>query len=60
LTTVNKDLSEKTQLPTTPREWFDLLQLQLVVFKDKIEVKSTIPLPDIQTQEYTVTEGARG
>jgi len=60
LTTGNKDLSEKTQLPTTPREWFDLLQLQLVVFKDKIEVKSTIPLPDIQTQEYTVTEGARG
>jgi site-specific DNA recombinase len=60
LTNGSKDMSEKVQLPTTPREWLDLLQLQLVVFKDKIEVKSTIPLPDIQTQECVLTEGDRG
>jgi len=56
----SKTLSMQTQLPTTPREWYDLLQLQLVVYKDKIEVKATIPLPDIPIQECTRTEGDRG
>ena len=60
LTVGSKALSEEKQVPTTPRGWFDLLQLQLVVFKDKIEVKATVPIPDIQTQECVLTEGARG
>jgi len=60
LTNGSKDMSEKAQLPTTSREWLDLLQLQLVVFKDKIEVKASIPIPDIQTQECVLSEGARG
>jgi hypothetical protein len=60
LTIGSKALSEKTQVPTTPRGWFDLFQLQLVVYKDKIEGKATIPLPDIPIQECTRTEGDRG
>ena len=60
LTIGSKDLSEKKQIPTTPRGWFDLLQLQLVVFQDKIEVKARIPMPDIQAQECVLTEGDRG
>jgi site-specific DNA recombinase len=60
LTIGSKALSEKTQVPTTPRGWFDLFQLQLVVYKDKIGVKAIIPIPDIQIQEYTTAEGDRG
>jgi hypothetical protein len=39
---------------------FDKLQLRLIVFKDKIEVKAIFPMPDILNSEYTVAEGARG
>jgi site-specific DNA recombinase len=56
----DSDLSEGMQFPTTQRELFDKLQLRLIVFKDKIEVKAIIPIPDIQAQEYTYTEGDRG
>jgi hypothetical protein len=48
-------LSDKMQFPTTQRELFDKLQLRLVVFKDKIEVKAIFPMPDIQNQECTFT-----
>ena len=60
LTIGSESLSEEKQVPTTPRAWFALLQLQLVVYKDKIGVKAIIPIPDIQIQEYTTAEGARG
>jgi site-specific DNA recombinase len=48
------DLSEAMQFPTTQRELFDKLQLRLIVFKDKIEVKAVFPMPDIQNQECTL------
>jgi len=60
LTIGSEALSEEMQVPTTPRGWFDLFQLQLVVYKDKIGVKAIIPIPDIQIQEYTTAEGDRG
>ena len=56
----SSDLSEAMQFPTTQRELFDKLQLRLVVFKDKIEVKAVFSMPDILNQECTVAEGARG
>jgi len=51
----NGELSDNMQFPTTQRELFDKLQLRLVVFKDKIEVKAVFPMPDIQNQECTFT-----
>jgi hypothetical protein len=51
----SNDLSEAMQFPTTQRELFDKIQLRLVVFKDKIEVKAVFPMPDIKNQECTVT-----
>ena len=56
----DSDLSEGMQFPTTQRELFDKLQLRLIVFKDKIEVKAIFPMPDILNSEYTVAEGVRG
>jgi site-specific DNA recombinase len=50
-------LSGIMQFPTTQRELFDKLQLRLVVFKDKIEVKAVFPMPDIKNQECTFTIG---
>jgi site-specific DNA recombinase len=49
------ELSDKMQFPTTQRELFDKLQLRLVVFKDKIEVKAIFPMPGIKNQECTFT-----
>ncbi len=51
----DNELSDKMQFPTTQRELFDKLQLRLVVFKDKIEVKAVFPMPDIKNQECTFT-----
>ena len=48
-------LSEVMQFPATQHELFDKLQLRLVVFKDKIEVKAVFPMPDIPNQECTYT-----
>jgi hypothetical protein len=49
------ELSEDFQFPLTQRELFDKLQLRLIVFKDKIEVKAVFPMPDIMPQECTST-----
>ena len=49
------ELSDKMQFPTTQRELFDKLQLRLIVFKDKIEIKALFPMPDIKNQECTFT-----
>jgi site-specific DNA recombinase len=51
----DSDLSERMQFPTTQRELFDKLQLRLIVFKDKIEVKAVFTMPDITRQECTLT-----
>ncbi len=50
-------LSDVMQFPTTQRELFDKLQLRLVVFGDRIEVKAVFPLPDISFQECTSARG---
>jgi site-specific DNA recombinase len=55
----SNDLSEAMQFPTTQRELFDKLQVRLVVFQDKIEVKAVFSMPDILNQECTVA-GIKG
>ena len=52
----SRELSELLGFPTTPQELFDKLQLRLVVFSDKIEVKAVFHMPDILNQECTVAE----
>jgi hypothetical protein len=52
----SRELSELLGFPTTPQEHFDKLQLRLVVFSDKIEVKAVFHMPDILNQECTVAE----
>jgi len=52
----NSNFSDFTQFPTSQRELYDKLQLRLIVFKDKIEVKTIFPIPDILNSECTVTE----
>jgi hypothetical protein len=54
----DNELSDRMQFPTTQRELFGKLQLRLVVFKDKIEVKALFPMPDIKNQECTFTRGS--
>jgi hypothetical protein len=56
----DNELSDRVQFPTTQRELFDKLQLRLIVFKDKIEVKAVFPMPDILYQEYTSASMVRG
>jgi site-specific DNA recombinase len=56
----DNELSDRVQFPTTQRELFDKLQLRLIVFKDKIEVKAVFPMPDILYQEYTSARLSRG
>jgi len=51
----DKELSELMQFPATQRELYDKLQLRLVVFEDRIEVKAVFPMPDILNQECTFT-----
>jgi site-specific DNA recombinase len=53
------ELSEEMQFPLTQRELFDKLQIRLVVFSDKIEVKALFSMPDILNQECTVA-GIKG
>jgi site-specific DNA recombinase len=55
----NGELSDGMQFPTTQRELFDKLQLRLIVFKDKIEVKAIFAMPDILNQECTFTRDLR-
>lgn len=56
----DSELSDLTQFPATQRELFNKLQLRLVVFGDKIEVKSVFLIPDISPQECTYTSLTRG
>ena len=53
----DKSLSESYQFPTSQRELYDKLQLSLVVFENKIEVKSLFPIPDISNQECSSMRG---
>ena len=50
-------LSELMQFPASRRELFDKLQLRLVVFQDRMEVKALLSIPDIHNQECTSMRG---
>ncbi|MBN2239028.1 MAG: recombinase family protein [Dehalococcoidales bacterium] len=46
----DKDLAESLSFPTTKRKILDLLQVRLVVFTDRVEVKSVFPIEPLSCQ----------
>ena len=51
----DKDISTALHFPATRRELLDLLQVKLVVFLDRIEVKAVFPIAPIDYQKCTST-----
>ena len=48
-----KDISQVMQFPSTKRELLDLLQVRVVIFDDRIEVKAIFPIANINSQKCT-------
>jgi len=46
----NKDITKVVNFPATKRELLDLLQVRLVVFEDRVEVKAVFPIEPIECQ----------
>lgn len=53
----DKDLGSLLQFPTSKRELLDKLQVRLVVFDDRVEVKALFPVEPIYRQEFSSTRG---
>ena len=51
----DRDISKLMGFPATRRELLDKLQVRVVVFHDRIEVKALFPIEDIYCQECTST-----
>jgi len=49
----NDNLREETGSPTTKRQLFDYLQLEVIPFLDRIEIKAALPIKSIDIQEYS-------
>lgn len=45
------------QFPASQRELLDRLQVKLVVFDDRVEVKALFPIEPIYCQEFPFTKG---
>jgi len=54
------DLSATIKFPTSRRELLDRLQVRLVVFDDRVEVKALFPIEPIYCQEFHSTRGSGG
>ena len=48
----DKDITGIIHFPATRRELLDMLQVRLVVFMDRIEVKAVFPIEPIECQAY--------
>jgi site-specific DNA recombinase len=55
-----KDLGSLIQFSTSWRELLDELQVRLVVFDDRVEVKALFPVEPIYRQEFYSTRGIKG
>ena len=54
------DIRKSLHFPATKCELLDKLQVQVVVFRDRIEVKAIFPIEPIYSQKYTSSfEGER-
>jgi len=49
----DKDVSDAVQFPAVKRELLDMLQVRLVVYEDRVEVKSIFPIEKISRQLCT-------
>ena len=49
----DKNVSESLHFPATKRELLDKLQVRVVVFRDRIEVKAIFPIEPIYSQKCT-------
>jgi len=49
----NKDTSDAAHFPTDKRELLDMLQVRLVAFEDRVEVKAILPIKTIRRQLCT-------
>jgi hypothetical protein len=47
------DISKSLHFPATKRELLDKLPVQVVVFRDRIEVKAIFTIEPIYSQKYT-------
>jgi len=48
----DKDITGIMHFPATRRELLDMLQVRLVVFMDRVEVKAVFPIKPIECQAY--------
>jgi len=48
-----KDISKVVQFPATRRELLDKLQVRVIVFRDRIEVKAVFPIEPIYCHKCT-------
>ena len=48
----DKDITSILHFPATMRELLDMLQVRLVVFMDRVEVKAVFPIEPIECQAY--------
>jgi hypothetical protein len=53
----NKELTNLIGFPASKRELFDILQLKVTVFDDRIDVNSIFPIDPIRRQLCTSTKG---
>jgi len=56
----DKNTSNIMHFPADRRGWLDLLQVRLVVFLDRIEIKAVYPIQPIDYQKCTSTYKGRG
>lgn len=48
----NDSLRDETGSPTTKRQLFNYLQLTVIPFSDRIEIRAALPIKDIDIQDY--------
>jgi hypothetical protein len=48
----NDNLRDETGSPTTKRQFFDYLQLEVIPFLDRIDIKAALPIKSIDFQDY--------
>ena len=56
----DKEANNILHFPATRRELLDMLQVRIVVFMDRIEIKAVFSIEPIDYQMYTSTRGIKG
>lgn len=56
----NRDITNILHFPASRRELLDLLQVKLVVFSSRIEIKAVFPIEPVNCQKCTPFNKGRG